>query len=280
MTVVCFVELWDFFARLNDCVFCVMCVFADMGRHKLVQYLGETASGEGTSTNPKHLTTEDRSLRASCLNAAVVNVMTLQRRDHYLISQTIVVVSRPLDVFHTHHIRSCRSAEECQSWLIKMVTGGFVEHLCEFAKQTLDRSALVDAGLQLPRVLEDYKSDDIEGSTVIDDELADIFGQASFSYIVEKCRRSLWMLSWPVRILKILSGSDGDKLETQQLFKLDYDLSEEFRALGGKSPTEKQLMQRHLFNTTAVRQLVAAFMETGFVVTDDIAALAKKRPIL
>ena len=99
----------------------------------------DTREVTGGPTHPKHLTTEDKSLKKACVNGVASGVLTLEQRDHLLVCSAVVVSSRPMDRYHTQHIRDCRSVDENQAWLIRMATGGHMAHLCEFVALLYDR---------------------------------------------------------------------------------------------------------------------------------------------
>ena len=91
-----------------------------------------------------------------------------------------------------------------------------------------------------------------------EDELAQLFGRFSMATIFTSLVRQIWLLSWPVKFVLLLSEKHHLVKETLVQAKYDFEVFLKLTAKNGKTAIETDVLARSLFNLTSVMHVVHA----------------------
>jgi hypothetical protein len=220
-------------------------------------------------THRSIIDTIDRSVRDSCANTVSLSVLMLSNESNQRLCTCVLAACQPLTLWEGHANKINRSAAECRDWAISQATGGFMDHLNAMVKALRSAGFVADAGF----ITDPIKpvAGELEAVLAVEADFADIVGKAVSTLAGFRVRRGLWyMHGWPQSACAFLKDTEWQE-KTMARFTRDEanfkKLSEMVHAGGAY---EKKVQGRHQFNTTPVKQLTRAFVETGHRVTHDV----------
>lgn len=234
------------------------------------------------TTSVKRLQIQDKTLRDVCANAVAVSVVTLSDPHHHRVSACIVTAGKPAESWHTNQNKKLRSAEDTAEWMIQEVSRRHIQYLNSFWALLCDPSALQEASFYLPGRHMPWGCDfkDIENfdlAVIVEDELADIYGQLLAAYVTQDVFRMLWLIAgWPVSVVQCLDSGVDSATKCIERFAKDKEIFEEMCGLTDLSKDEKPVLSRHLFHTRPVKQLVECFRASGYTVSPQLRTMLTK----
>ena len=242
---------------------------------KLVQRA--EAADPGDTTAARRLQIQDKSLRDACANGVAVSVVTQDSDDHKRVAACIDVGCREAGKWHTRQNRENRSVQGSSEWVILEVCGGLFQHLGSTVAVLVNASALEEASFTLPNSATEWgeASAQDEGfgyDLLVEDELADIFGQMIWADVTESLMRLLWLVcGWPVSFFQCLNPDDNAaEAETCiDRFARDFRVQVKLRSFKDLVAAEKLLVGRSEFNTRAVKQFVEILDEIDWQTCDE-----------
>ena len=234
------------------------------------------ASANGSaSTSAKRLQVDDRALRKCQMNGATVSVMNQSDAFHEMIVGVIVVAGRPADDHHCYQVVKLRSVLDTEEWLIEQINGGFMNHVCKFIRNLTSRSSLDEIGLSMPppdmfgEALE-TSIETLDLEIAIEDDVADMFGQLSISFVGQHVSRMLFLFEgWPHRALGMLGNSEQADAHLEA-YRKDKAIFDSLCALPNRTKGEDFLLQRHPMQTRAAKHLEACLHDSGYACTKEV----------
>ena len=128
--------------------------------------------------------------------------------------------------FIAKHHKAQRSVGDCAAWLIKMTSGGMVDHLNDIVAILDSAKARRDAGFYVLAPVKDKTQfaalgleSDIECEIVVEDEYADVYGQATLSPLTGRARRAMWMWAFSAAMYAGLKSEELMKQMIQEFLE-------------------------------------------------------------
>lgn len=238
----------------------------------------EPALESAPPTNPKRIQLEDRTLKYLCPNFLVASVVMLEERDHQRIVDAIIEGQRPLDKWHTEQNRSLRSTSGSRDWLVSQISGALMESLEDHLRCFSGAGRLRQAGFIVGLDMKDIQvgAEGLPMHILTEDEHADFFGQMCLSFISHRAMRSLFMLSWPTKMIGVLKGrAEADTIVKS--FKQAEDDWKELVAFEAKGSCGKIVQNRHVMSLRSNKQFQLCFADLGYQWSADLEEVVLKR---
>lgn len=220
-------------------------------------------AGEGGGpTSVKVLHVEDRALKSCADNAVGVLYLMLSEYNNKRICETILGDGSHVKDWRSKMARDTRSAEDTRTFLREQCRGGFWEHLEDGIRRMFSAAHLESLRFAVPGPLD--KPSVIDDETLnIDEEFADMTWNIKFGFYCYRGYRGLYLVSWPVAMTQVLEGAVIASSCLSE-FKDDVDIFSELDDMADKPKMVASMYKRHLFQTVANKQYIAACRDVGF----------------
>ena len=202
----------------------------------------------GGSTAPHRVGIVEKTARGSGGNAVVISVLMLSEPMNKKIVQIVVSLAGPTLKWHQHQNSTLRDATASSDWIKKQIAGDFMSSVCQTVQLLTNDGIIGEVGFCIKAGLSaKWDKDTIDQTILMEDEMAEFFGQFCMCHVRHRLRRDLWIFSWPTGMAHVLSGPVA-AASTIAAFKEDWDIWEHYQHLPNKTAAEELLMQRHVFN--------------------------------
>lgn len=239
--------------------------------------LSRPDSAAQPTTSASAVAADQRVLRSCCQNALVLAVNFLTDGANYRTLVLGTAVAEPVLNWHIRQNQKNRSAQECSEWLQEQLNGGYMEHVQKVVEVLENRDCLQEAGLLNISVATSGQA--LEAQCAADDEAAALFGQFAWTLAGARQMRALWMLrAWPVSLGRMLLSA-SEAASVIGLFKKDWLAFCALRDLQDRTKEQQSVLERSVFQLHAVRQIVTALSETGWVATPPLLAVIRSRTL-
>ena len=231
--------------------------------------------GHGSTSSTKGLLLDDKVIRGAASNAVGISVMTLERRDHQRVVDVVCEISKPLTAFHTEQNREARSVNACEDRLLRMLNGGYTEHLLSFIRMLRDRGVLTACGFlcNVDHSTVNSKNIDLdsllEHDIVVENEYAHLMGHGVLQMLVARMTRGLWMYGWPFKMCRILSCSAETSDKVMREFIADELNFQELKHIPDMTTALRKLVCRSVFQHVSNRQIATAVADLGVRAFED-----------
>ena len=163
-----------------------------------------------------------------------------------------------------------------EEWLVQQMKGGYYAQITDTFK------LLEDSGVATACGFSHWESGSVNSNQDAayeeDERLAELLGHFTLSLGAGRVRRAWYAFEgWPHRLLRLLI-SDEEAVAVVAEFKADYEAHTTM--LSDDVPKTKkvtEIITRSVFALPKVLQWIHAFQASGWVVNDDIKAMAKER---
>jgi hypothetical protein len=246
-------------------------------KDKLVSELAHTSEvNDATSTSMRRLSIADKTLRDMCANAVAVSVATLAAPQHLRVASCICVSNKLVEKRAVERNKALRSVKGNLDFLAKSVNGGHMRDLEDNLKLLEDPEALQEATFVLPAPGTAWgvalATDDLFDLTlIIEDELADVFGQIVVCDIAQDILRTLREIAgWPISCVQCLDNTDDTApRRCMDRFRADKDV---FEVLKGSALTRqgKKVLARSPFQTRPVKMFDLCLFHAGYEMTSQL----------
>lgn len=201
--------------------------------------------------------TKDKALKSVCQNAVVVSVLLLADEHHHRLSSIILAVCAPVDEWHSHQSKVCRSAGECEEWVAEQASGGYGDHLQSILAGLASTETLQSAGFIVDSASASACSD---GELISENDYATTYGSMLVALLAQRIRRCLWLTQgWPWSMSAILKGHGQERLLDR--FIDDVRNFRELKNCSNKTKAAKDIEARHVFNKASNQQLIMAMRD-------------------
>eukprot|EP00974_Lingulodinium_polyedra_P056373 5420991-Lingulodinium_polyedra.AAC.1 len=187
--------------------------------------------------------------------------------------QMVVSLASPTLKWHQHQNSTLRDATASRDWIKKQIAGDFMKSVCETVQLLSNDGIISEVGFTVKAGFSaNWDQDTIDKTIVMEDEMAEFFGQFCMCHVRHRLRRDLWVFSWPCGMAHVLSGPVA-AASTIAAFKEDWDIWERFEHLPNKTVAEELVMKRHVFNLRCNKHYKTALHDLKYSMDPDFKRL-------
>ena len=190
----------------------------------------------------------------------------------------ITEAMQPISLWHGRQNSKLRTVENSCSWLEEMCSGKYFECLRATIHTYLDHGALRKMGFVMElKEVGDLQAEVSVGHCFVamEDDYADLLLNLSLTLVACRLRRLLWLSwGWPCKFVLVSSCDMAVAEGALKDLKQDWN---NFLAVREALGAEHALVQRSVFQTRIVLQMVLLCQSAAWIVTPALVALAKEQ---
>ena len=230
---------------------------------------------EKASTSSKKMDAVDVAVHKSAANTMAVAVHVLSKPHNRRRLHMFLEASIPVQLWHAAQNKNLRSAPATLEWLLNATVGDeCMKHMCRLWAGVSLGPALLRQGFWLHQPDGPPPS---EECLVVEDAFANEAGSWCLAMLYRRLCRCLPLLEgWPNSTVRMLGDAATANKEIDR-FERDIKNFDFLCACADSTPGVETIVQRHLFQRKTNRQIIEAFKESEFNITDSIKAHLTQR---